>query len=102
MSATIGESVRPTCLADDLYRDFPPIPSSVCGGKDPRENGRGGGKLGFTVTEKVGKTGVVAGFATARADLMIRADMDACDRRTDRPSLRLQGRAVARSGVETE
>jgi hippurate hydrolase len=60
-------------------------------------------KLGFTVTEKVGKTGVVAVMRNGPGPtLLIRADMDALPvvEQTGLP-FASKVRAVARSGVET-
>ena len=50
-------------------------------------------KLGFKVTEKVGKTGVVAVMKNGPGPvLMLRADMDgAAGGRADRPAVRLEG-----------
>ncbi len=60
-------------------------------------------KLGFTVTEKVGKTGVVAVMKNGPGPvLLIRADMDALPvaEQTGLP-FASKVRAIARSGVET-
>ena len=54
-------------------------------------------KLGFDVTEHVGKTGVVAVLRNGPGPvLLIRADMDAlAGHRTDRPAVRLEGHGQA-------
>jgi len=104
-AATIGESVKadmPSLMA--MYRDFHANPElSMQEVRTPAKLAAEMKKLGFTVTEKVGKTGVVAVLKNgAGPTLMIRADMDGL------PIVEQTGlayaskvRAMARSGVET-
>ncbi|MCY7280473.1 MAG: amidohydrolase [Sphingomonas bacterium] len=104
-AATIGEAVKadmPSLMT--LYRDFHANPElSMQEVRTPAKLAAEARKLGFTVTEKVGKTGVVAVLRNGPGPtLMIRADMDGL------PIVEQTGlafaskvRAVARSGVET-
>ena len=104
-AATIGESVKadlPSLMA--MYRDFHANPElSMQEVRTPAKLAAEMKKLGFTVTEKVGKTGVVAVLRNgAGPTLMIRADMDGLPivEQTGLPYAS-KVRAVARSGVET-
>ena len=104
-AVTIGEAVRadmPSLMT--MYRDFHAYPElSMQEVRTPAKLAAEMKKLGFTVTEKVGKTGVVAVLRNGPGPtLMIRADMDGL------PIVEQTGlafaskvRAVARSGVET-
>jgi amidohydrolase len=104
-AADLGEAVRadmPSLMT--LYRDLHANPElSMQEVRTPAKLAAEMKKLGFTVTEKVGKTGVVAVMKNgAGPTLMIRADMDGL------PVIEQTGlpyaskvRAVARSGVET-
>ena len=87
-----------------LYRDLHANPElSMTEVRSPAKLAAEARKLGFTVTEHVGKTGVVAVMKNGDGPtLLIRADMDAL------PVVEQTGlafaskvRAVARSGVET-
>ena len=78
-AATIGEAVKadmPSLM--NFYRDFHANPElSMQEVRTPARLAAEARKLGFTVTEKVGKTGVVAVFKNGPGPtLMIRADMD--------------------------
>ena len=77
-----------------LYRDLHANPElSMQEVRTPAKLAAEMRKLGFTVTEKVGKTGVVAVMkngAGPGADAARRHGRPA-DRRADRPALRLQG-----------
>ena len=104
-AATIGEAVRadmPSLMA--MYRDFHANPElSMQEVRTPAKLAAEMKKLGFTVTEKVGKTGVVAVLKNgAGPTLMIRADMDGLPivEQTGLPYAS-KVRAMARSGVET-
>ncbi|MES2903409.1 MAG: amidohydrolase [Pseudomonadota bacterium] len=104
-SATIGEAVKadmPSLMA--MYRDFHANPElSMQEVRTPAKLAAEMKKLGFTVTEKVGKTGVVAVLKNgAGPTLMIRADMDGLPivEQTGLPYAS-KVRAMARSGVET-
>jgi hippurate hydrolase len=104
-AATLTEAVRadmPQLMA--LYRDLHANPElSMQEARTPAKLAADMRKLGFTVTEKVGKTGVVAVMKNGAGPvLMLRADMDGL------PVVEQTGvpyaskvRAVARSGVET-
>jgi amidohydrolase len=104
-AATVAESVRadmPSLMT--LYRDFHTNPElSMQEVRTPAKLAAEARKLGFTVTEHVGKTGVVAVLKNGPGPtLLIRADMDGL------PVVEQTGlafaskvRAVARSGVET-
>ena len=88
-----------------LYRDLHANPElSMQEVRTPAKLAAEMRKLGFKVTEKVGKTGVVAVMKNGPGPvLMLRADMDAlAGQRADRPALRVQGRAAScPTGVET-
>ena len=78
-AATVGEAVKadmPSLMA--LYQDLHANPElSMQEVRTPAKLAAEMKKLGFTVTEKVGKTGVVAVMKNgAGPTLMIRADMD--------------------------
>ena len=104
-AVTIGEAVKadmPSLMT--LYRDFHAYPElSMQEVRTPAKLAAEARKLGFTVTENVGKTGVVAVLKNGPGPtLMIRADMDGL------PIVEQTGlayaskvRAMARSGVET-
>ena len=104
-AATLTDAVKadmPSLMA--LYRDLHANPElSMQEVRTPAKLAAEMKKLGFTVTEKVGKTGVVAVMKNgAGPTLLIRADMDGL------PVVEQTGlayaskvRAVARSGVET-
>ncbi|MCY7271724.1 MAG: amidohydrolase [Sphingomonas bacterium] len=104
-AVTIGEAVKADMSSlMTLYRDFHANPElSMQEVRTPAKLAAEARKLGFTVTEKVGKTGVVAVLKNGPGPtLMIRADMDGL------PIVEQTGlayaskvRAVARSGVET-
>ncbi|MGH6729712.1 MAG: M20/M25/M40 family metallo-hydrolase, partial [Sphingomicrobium sp.] len=87
-----------------LYRDLHANPElSMQEVRSPAKLAAEMRKLGFTVTEKVGKTGVVAVMRNgAGPTLMIRADMDGLPivEQTNLP-FASKVRAMARSGVET-
>ncbi|MEO5973514.1 MAG: amidohydrolase [Sphingomicrobium sp.] len=105
VAATVGDGVKadmPQLMT--LYRDLHANPElSMQEVRSPAKLAAELRKLGFTVTEKVGKTGVVAVMNNgAGPTLMVRADMDGL------PVVELTGlpyaskvRATARSGVET-
>ena len=104
-AVTIGEAVRadmPSLMT--MYRDFHAYPElSMQEVRTPAKLAAEARKLGFTVTEKVGKTGVVAVLRNGPGPtLMIRADMDGLPivEQTGLP-FASKVRAVARSGVET-
>ena len=104
-AATVGEGVKadmPQLMT--LYRDLHANPElSMQEVRTPAKLAAEMKKLGFTVTEKVGKTGVVAVMKNgAGPTLMVRADMDGL------PVIEQTGlpyaskiRTTARSGVET-
>jgi len=103
--ATIADGVKadmPQLMA--LYRDLHANPElSMQEVRTPAKLAAEMRKLGFTVTEKVGKTGVVAVMKNGAGPvLMIRADMDGLPvvEQTGLP-FASKVRAVARSGVET-
>ncbi|WP_309601345.1 amidohydrolase [Sphingomonas sp.] len=87
-----------------LYRDFHTNPElSMAEVRTPAKLAAEARRLGFTVTEKVGKTGVVAVMKNGPGPtLLIRADMDGLPivEQTGLP-FASKVRAVARSGVET-
>ncbi len=87
-----------------LYRDLHSNPElSMQEVRTPAKLAAEARKLGFTVTEKVGKTGVVAVMKNGPGPtLMLRADMDGLPvvEQTNLP-FASKVRAVARSGVET-
>ncbi len=104
-AATLGEAVRadmPQLM--ELYRDLHANPElSMQEVRSPAKLAAEMKKLGFTVTEKVGKTGVVAVMKNGPGPvLMLRADMDALPvvEQTNLP-FASKVRATARSGVET-
>ncbi|MEO5578326.1 MAG: amidohydrolase [Sphingomicrobium sp.] len=104
-AATIGAAVKsdmPSLMA--MYRDFHANPElSMQEVRTPAKLAAEMKKLGFTVTEKVGKTGVVAVLRNGPGPtLMIRADMDGLPivEQTGLP-FASKIRALARSGVET-
>ncbi|MEO8142421.1 MAG: amidohydrolase, partial [Sphingomicrobium sp.] len=104
-AATVGDAVKvdmPSLMA--MYRDFHANPElSMQEVRTPAKLAAEMKKLGFTVTEKVGKTGVVAVLKNgAGPTLMIRADMDGLPivEQTGLPYAS-KVRAMARSGVET-
>ena len=104
-AATLNEAIRadmPQLMT--LYRDLHAHPElSMQEVRSPAKLAAEMKKLGFTVTEKVGKTGVVAVMKNgAGPTLMIRADMDGLPivEQTGLP-FASKVRAVARSGVET-
>ena len=104
-AVSVGEAVKadmPSLMT--LYRDFHANPElSMAEVRTPAKLAAEARRLGFTVTEKVGKTGVVAVLRNGPGPtLLIRADMDGL------PIVEQTGlafaskvRAVARSGVET-
>src|SRR4030095_14076149 len=104
-AATLNEAIRadlPQLMT--LYRDLHSNPElSMQEVRTPAKLAAEMRKLGFTVTEKVGKTGVVAVMKNgAGPTLLIRADMDALPvvEQTNLP-FASKVRATARSGVET-
>ena len=104
-AATLNEAVRadmPQLMT--LYRDLHANPElSMQEVRSPAKLAAEMRKLGFTVTEKVGKTGVVSVLKNGPGPvLLIRADMDALPvvEQTGLP-FASKVRAVARSGVET-
>ncbi len=104
-AANVTESLKadmPSLMA--MYRDFHANPElSMQEVRTPAKLAAEMKKLGFTVTEKVGKTGVVAVLKNgAGPTLMIRADMDGLPivEQTGLPYAS-KVRAMARSGVET-
>jgi hippurate hydrolase len=104
-AATLNEAIRadmPQLMT--LYRDLHSNPElSMQEVRSPAKLSAELGKLGFSVTEKVGKTGVVAVMKNGPGPtLMIRADMDGLPvvEQTGLP-FASKVRATARSGVET-
>ena len=104
-AATLSEAVRadmPQLMT--LYRDLHANPElSMQEVRSPAKLAAEMRKLGFTVTEKVGKTGVVAVLKNGDGPvLMLRADMDGLPvvEQTGLP-FASKIRATARSGVET-
>ncbi len=104
-AATLGDAIRadmPTLM--ELYRDLHANPElSMQEVRTPKKLAAEIRKLGFTVTEKVGKTGVVAVMKNGPGPvLMLRADMDGLPvvEQTGLP-FASKVRATARSGVET-
>jgi hippurate hydrolase len=104
-AATLNEAVRadmPQLMT--LYRDLHANPElSMQEVRTPAKLAAEMRKLGFTVTEKVGKTGVVAVMKNGDGPvLMLRADMDGLPvvEQTNLP-FASKVRATARSGVET-
>src|SRR5262245_61315294 len=104
-AATLNEAVRadmPELMT--LYRDLHANPElSMQEVRSPAKLAAEMRKLGFTVTEKVGKTGVVSVMKNGTGPtLLIRADMDALPvvEQTNLP-FASKVRATARSGVET-
>ncbi len=104
-AATLREAVAadmPQLMA--LYRDLHANPElSMQEVRSPAKLAAEARKLGFKVTEKVGKTGVVAVMQNGAGPvLMIRADMDGLPivEQTGLP-FASKIRATARSGVET-
>ena len=87
-----------------MYRDLHANPElSMAEARTPAKLAAEVRKLGFTVTEKVGKTGVVAVMKNGPGPvLLLRADMDALPvaEQTGLP-FASKVRAIARSGVET-
>jgi hippurate hydrolase len=103
--ATLNEAIRadlPQLMT--LYRDLHANPElSMQEVRTPAKLAAEMRKLGFTVTEKVGKTGVVSVMTNGTGPvLMIRADMDGLPvvEQTGLP-FASKMRATARSGVET-
>ena len=113
-AAALLASPAPAALADDIrgdmpmlmtvYRDLHSNPElSMQEVRSPAKLAAEARKLGFTVTEKVGKTGVVAVMRNGPGPtLLIRADMDGLPvmEQTGLP-FASKVRATARSGVET-
>src|SRR6478735_7459025 len=104
-AATLGEAIgadMPQLMT--LYRDLHSNPElSMQEVRSPAKLAAEMRKLGFTVTEKVGKTGVVSVLTNgAGPTLLIRADMDGLPvvEQTNLP-FASKVRATARSGVET-
>jgi hippurate hydrolase len=104
-AATLNEAIRadmPQLMT--LYRDLHANPElSMQEVRSPAKLAAEMRKLGFTVTEKVGKTGVVSVLKNGEGPvLMIRADMDGLPvvEQTGLP-FASKVRATARSGVET-
>ena len=104
-AATLDEAIKadmPSLMA--VYRDLHANPElSMQEVRSPAKLAAEARKLGFTVTEKVGKTGVVAVMKNGPGPvLMIRADMDGLPivEQTGLP-FASKVRATARSGVET-
>ncbi len=104
-AATLSEAVRgdmPALMA--VYKDLHANPElSMQEVRTPAKLAAEARKLGFTVTEKVGRTGVVAVMANGPGPvMMIRADMDGLPvvEQTGLP-FSSKVRATARSGVET-
>ncbi|WP_118857693.1 amidohydrolase [Sphingomonas mesophila] len=104
-AATLGEAVKADMPAlMTLYRDLHANPElSMQEVRTPAKLAAEMRKLGFTVTEKVGKTGVVSVLRNgAGPTLMVRADMDGLPVVEDTGlPYASKVRAVARSGVET-
>src|SRR3989337_1520667 len=104
-AATLSEAIRPDMPElMTLYRDLHANPElSMQEVRSPAKLAAEMKKLGFAVTEKVGKTGVVAVMKNGPGPvLLLRADMDALPvvEQTGLP-FASQVRALARSGVET-
>jgi hippurate hydrolase len=108
-SPAAANDLRPAIAADmprlmEVYRDLHANPElSMQEVRSPAKLAAEARKLGFTVTEKVGKTGVVAVMKNGPGPvLMIRADMDGLPivEQTGLP-FASKVRATARSGVET-
>lgn len=104
-AATLSDAIRadmPQLMT--LYRDLHAHPElSMQEARTPAMLAAEARKLGFTVTEHVGKTGVVAVMKNGPGPvLLIRADMDALPvvEQTNLP-FASKVRAMARSGVET-
>jgi len=104
-AATLSEAIRgdmPALMT--IYRDLHANPElSMQEVRTPAKLAAEARKLGFTVTEKVGKSGVVAVMKNGPGPtLLIRADMDGLPivEQTGLP-FASKVRAVARSGVET-
>jgi hippurate hydrolase len=104
-AATLNEAINsdmPQLMT--LYRDLHANPElSMQEVRTPAKLAAEMKKLGFAVTEKVGKTGVVAVLKNGEGPtLLIRADMDALPvvEQTNLP-FASKVRATARSGVET-
>jgi amidohydrolase len=104
-AVTLNEAIRtdmPELMT--LYRDLHANPElSMQEVRSPAKLAAEMRKLGFAVTEKVGKTGVVSVMKNGPGPvLLIRADMDALPvvEQTNLP-FASKVRAVARSGVET-
>jgi len=104
-AATLNEAVQadmPQLMI--LYRDLHANPElSMQEARSPAKLAAEMRKLGFTVTEKVGKTGVVSVMKNGPGPvLLIRADMDGLPviEQTNLP-FASKVRATARSGVET-
>jgi amidohydrolase len=114
VAAALLASPAPAALADDIRGDMPALMAvyrdlhanpelSMQEVRSPAKLAAEARKLGFTVTEKVGKTGVVAVMRNGPGPvLMIRADMDGLPivEQTGLP-FASKVRAVARSGIET-
>src|SRR5918993_2668980 len=106
LAASLADAIKadmPSLMA--LYRDLHANPElSMQQARTPAKLAPELKKLGFTVTEKVGKTGVVAVMKNGPGPvLMLRADMDGLPvvEQTGLP-FASKVRATARSGVETE
>ncbi|HUE78965.1 MAG TPA: amidohydrolase [Sphingomicrobium sp.] len=104
-AAELTDAIRadmPTLMA--LYRDLHANPElSMQEARTPAKLAPELKKLGFTVTEKVGKTGVVAVMKNGAGPvLMLRADMDGLPV-AEQTGLAFASkvRAIARSGVES-
>ena len=104
-AATLNDAIRadmPELMT--LYRDLHANPElSMQEVRSPAKLAAEMRKLGFTVTEKVGKTGVVSVMKNGPGPvLLIRSDMDGLPvvEQTNLP-FASKVRAVARSGVET-
>ena len=104
-AATLNEAISadmPQLMT--LYRDLHANPElSMQEARTPAKLAAEMKKLGFTVTEKVGKTGVVSVLKNGDGPvLMIRSDMDGLPvvEQTNLP-FASKVRAIARSGVET-
>jgi amidohydrolase len=113
-AAALFATPAPAALADDIRADMPALMTvyrdlhanpelSMQEARTPAKLAAEARKLGFAVTEKIGKTGVVAVMRNGPGPvLMIRADMDGLPivEQTGLP-FSSKVRAVARSGVET-
>ena len=113
-AAALFATPAPAALADDIRVDMPGLMAvykdlhanpelSMQEARTPAKLAAEARKLGFTVTEKVGKSGVVAVMRNGPGPvLLIRADMDGLPivEQTGLP-YSSKVRAVARSGVET-